>query len=349
MDVEIPGQAVIFDRAAVRAHRDRAARSAAAHEFLVRESARRLLDRLEDVTRRFSRALDLGCRGGILSRSLKGRGGIESIVHADLSWEMVRRISRPSPSGCAPAERRVVADEERLPFAPGSFDVVLSNLSLHWTNDLPGALIQLNRTLKPDGLFLATMFGGDTLWELREALLRAEAESEGGASPRVSPFVDVRDAGDLLNRARFALSVADVDTVTVTYPDMFRLMADLRGMGETNAARARRRTFTRRDTLMRAGAIYRELHGDEEGRLPATFQIVSLTGWAPHASQPRPRRPGSATARLADALGTTERFAGDTARLDAPYSRSRSIATSGASAGGMGKSAMSRVRAHSSS
>ena len=314
MDAEIPSPAVVFDRAAVRAHRDRAARSTAAHEFLVGESARRLLDRLDDVTRRFPRALDLGCRGGTLAHAPKGRGGIESVVYADLSWEMVRRVSRPSPSDGALAESRAVVDEERLPFAPGSFDIVLSNLSLHWTNDLPGTLVQLNRALKPDGLFLATMFGGDTLWELREALLRAEAESEGGASPRVSPFVDVRDAGDLLNRARFTLSVADVDTVTVTYPDVFRLMADLRGMGETNAARARRRTFTRRDTLMRAGAIYRELHGDEEGRLPATFQIVSLTGWAPHASQPRPRRPGSATARLADALGTTERPAGDTAR-----------------------------------
>lgn len=315
MDAEIPGPPVVFDRAAVRAHRDRAARSTA-HEFLVGESARRLLDRLEDVTRRFPRALDLGCRGGTLAHAPKGRGGIESVVHVDLSWEMVRRISRPSPSDGALAESRAVADEERLPFAPGSFDIVLSNLSLHWTNDLPGTLVQLNRALKPDGLFLATMFGGDTLWELREALLRAEAEAEGGAGPRVSPFVDVRDAGDLLNRARFALPVADVDTVTVTYPDVFRLMADLRGMGETNAAKARRRTFTRRDTLMRAGAIYRELHGDEEGRLPATFQIVSLTGWAPDASQPRPRRPGSATTRLADALGTTERPAGDTARPD---------------------------------
>ncbi len=303
----MPGPPVVFDRAAVRAHRDRAARSAAEHGFLVRESAERLLDRLEDVTRRFPRALDLGCRTGALARALKGRGGIESIVHADLSWEMVRR---------APAGARVVADEELPPFAPESFDIVLGNLSLHWTNDLPGALAQLNRTLKPDGLFLATMFGGDTLWELREALLRAEADSEGGASPRVSPFVDVRDAGDLLNRARFALSVADVDTVTVTYPDVFRLMTDLRGMGEANAARTRRRTFTRRDTLMRAGAVYRDLHGDGEGRLPATFQILTLTGWAPHASQPRPLRPGSATARLADALGTTERSAGSGARPD---------------------------------
>jgi len=314
MDTEISGLPVIFDRAAVRTHRDRAARSPAAHDFLIRESAERLLDRLEDVTRQFPRALDLGCRTGTLARILKGRGGIENIVHADLSWEMVCRISRLSSFGGTLAGSCVVADEELLPFAPESFDIILSNLSLHWINDLPGTLAQLNRALKPDGLFLATMFGGDTLWELREALLQAEAEFEGGAGPRVSPFVDVRDAGDLLNRARFALSVADVDSVTVTYPDMFRLMADLRGMGETNAARARRRTFTRRETLMRAGTIYRELHGDEESRLPATFQIIALTGWAPHASQPKPRRPGSAATRLADALGTTEQSVGDKAK-----------------------------------
>ncbi|MCE2491255.1 MAG: methyltransferase domain-containing protein [Alphaproteobacteria bacterium] len=314
MDTEISGLPVIFDRAAVRTHRDRAARSPVAHDFLIRESAERLLDRLEDVTRQFPRALDLGCRTGTLARILKGRGGIESVVHADLSWEMVRRISRLSSFGGTLARSCVVADEELLPFAPESFDIILSNLSLHWTNDLPGTLAQLNRALKPDGLFLATMFGGDTLWELREALLQAEAEFEGGAGPRVSPFVDVRDAGDLLNRARFALSVADVDSVTVTYPDMFRLMADLRGMGETNAARARRQTFTRRETLMRADTIYRELHGDEESRLPATFQIIALTGWAPHASQPKPRRPGSATTRLADALGTTEQSVGDKAK-----------------------------------
>ena len=311
MDTEISGLPVIFDRAAVRTHRDRAAQSPVAHDFLIRESAERLLDRLEDVTRQFPRALDLGCRTGTLARALKGRGGIESVVHADLSWEMVRRISRLSSFGGTLAGSCVVTDEELLPFAPESFDIILSNLSLHWINDLPGTLAQLNRALKPDGLFLATMFGGDTLWELREALFQAEAEFEGGAGPRVSPFVDVRDAGDLLNRARFALSVADVDSVTVTYPDMFRLMADLRGMGETNAARARRQTFTRRETLMRADTIYRELHGDEESRLPATFQIIALTGWAPHASQPKPRRPGSATTRLADALGTTEQSVGN--------------------------------------
>ena len=231
----------VFDRAAVRAHRDRATRLLAEHDFLVREAAERLLDRLDDVKRQFPNGLDIGCRTGLLARTLRGRGGVENIIHADLSWEMVRHLRGSPHLQATPASTCVVADEECLPFASQSFDIILSNLSLHWTNDLPGTLAQLNRALKPDGLFLATLFGGDTLWELRESLLQAEAEIEGGASPRVSPFVDVRDAGDLLNRARFTLSVADVDSVTVTYPDIFRLMTDLRGMGETNAARGRRR------------------------------------------------------------------------------------------------------------
>ena len=304
----------VFDRAAVRAHRDRAAGLPTEHDFLVREAAERLLDRLDDVKRQFPIGLDLGCRTGILADALNGRGGVESILHADISWEMVRTLSNSPRSREAPPGICVVADEEFLPFAAASFDAILSNLSLHWTNDLPGALAQLNRALKPDGLFLATLFGGNTLWELRDSLLRAEAEVDGGASPRVSPFADVRDAGDLLNRARFTLSVADVDSVTVSYPDIFRLMTDLRGMGETNSTHARRRTFTRREVLLRAGAIYRELHGDQDGRLLATFQIITLTGWAPHASQPKPMRPGSATTRLADALGTSEYSAGDKAK-----------------------------------
>ena len=187
----------VFDRAAVRAHRDRAARLPAEHDFLVHEAAERLLDRLDDVKRQFPRGLDLGCRSGFLGDALGGRGGVESILHADISWEMVRTLGSIPRSQDTPPVTCVVADEELLPFASASFDVILSNLSLHWTNDLPGALAQLNRALKPDGLFLATLFGGDTLWELRDSLLQAEAEVDGGASPRVSPFVDVRDAGDL--------------------------------------------------------------------------------------------------------------------------------------------------------
>ncbi len=284
------------------------------HEFLMRMAADGLLDRLDDVTRKFPFGLDVGCRNGLLASLLHGRGGIEELVQTDSSWGMVRSLAPSFISSNAQPSACIVADEETVPFAPASFDIVLSNLVLHWTNDLPGALAQLNRTLKPDGLFLATLFGGDTLWELRESLLQAETEVEGGAGPRVSPFLDVRDAGDLLTRARFSLSVADADSVTVSYPDIFRLMTDLRGMGETNATQTRRRTFTRRETLLRAEEIYQQNHGDSDGRIPATFQIITLTGWAPHVSQPQPLRPGSATTRLADVLGTTEQSAGDKAK-----------------------------------
>jgi NADH dehydrogenase [ubiquinone] 1 alpha subcomplex assembly factor 5 len=184
---------------------------------------------------------------------------------------------------------------------------------LHWVADLPGALIQLRRALKPDGLLLAAMLGGGTLAELRTVLIEAELAEEGGASPRVSPTAELSDAAALLQRAGFAMPVADVDTVTVTFPDMMALMRDLRGMGETNALAARRRTFLRRSTLARAAALYVERFGSSGGRIPATFEILYLSGWAPDASQPKPRKPGSAARRLADALGTVELSAGDLA------------------------------------
>jgi len=190
-----------------------------------------------------------------------------------------------------------------LPFGAGRFDLVLSLLSLHWVNDLPGALAQINRSLKPDGLFLGCLLGGDTLSELRAAWMAAEIEVEGGASPRVSPFVDVRDAGALLQRAGFALPVVDSDVIRVSYGDPLSLMRDLRWMGESNAVRTRRTGFTRRQTLMRAAEIYVERFG-RDGRLPATFQVITLTGWHPdQIAQPQPLRPGSGQQSLADVLG----------------------------------------------
>ncbi len=303
----------LFDRRAVRRQRNRAAAGLAGHDFLLREVADRLAERLEDVARRFPLALDLGCHDGTLGRALAGRGGIETLIQADLA----PALARAAKAAGRPA---LAADEEALPFAEGRFDAVFSLLSLHWTNDLPGALLQARRVLKPDGLFLAALFGGETLKELRAALLEAEIEVEGGASPRVSPFADVRDAGALLQRAGFALPVADVDSITVHYPNALKLMADLRGMGEANALVERRKGFTRRTTLLRAAALYAERHGgaqDREdqgpGRLPATFQVIYLTGWAPHESQQRPLRPGSAARRLAEALGSEERPAGEAA------------------------------------
>jgi SAM-dependent methyltransferase len=282
----------LFDRRAVRLHRARAARGPETADFLVRESAERLADRLTDVARSFPRALDLGCRDGVLARSLAGRGGIETLVHADATLAFARLAPAPA----------LVAEAEALPFARESFDLVLSNLDLHWANDLPGALLQLRHALKPDGLLLATLFAGGTLAELRQALLEAELAEEGGASPRVAPFADAGDLGHLLQRAGFALPIVDSDTIAVTYPDALALMRDLRAMGESNAVRERRRQFTRRATLMRAALRYSELFAADDGRIPASFELVTLTAWAPHESQPKPLRPGSATARLAEAL-----------------------------------------------
>jgi len=289
----MPDAMNIFDRRIVRLHRNRAAAGLAENDFLLREVGERLADRLDDVKRRFPLAVDLGCHTGELGRLLGGRGGVESLVHCDLSPAMAAR---------APG-LRLAADEEALPFGEGTFDLVTSLLSLHWVNDLPGALTQIRLALKPDGLFLAAMLGGDTLKELRQSLAEAEIAVEGGLSPRVSPFAGVRDAGGLLQRAGFALPVVDTETLTVVYSDPLKVIADLRAMGEANAINERRRGLTRRATLLEAAERYRRAFADAEGRVPATFQVIYLTAWSPHDSQPKPLRPGSAKASLADALG----------------------------------------------
>ena len=288
------GLVKIFDRTAVRRHRDRAAARLGDHDFLIREVAARLNERLGDIRREFSVALDLG--------SAAPDAGL--VVRADQSSAMI--AGGPGPG--------VALDEEWLPFAENSLDLVTSLLTLHWVNDLPGALTQIRRSLRPDGLFMAAMFGAETLIELRVALAQAESNLEGGVSPRLSPTVDLQDMGALLQRAGFALPVVDLDTITVTYPDAFALMHDLRGMGETNALNQRRKRFTRRATLMAAAAAYREQFANPDGRLPATFQIIWLTAWAPHESQQQALRPGSAKSRLADALDSREQPAGDKAR-----------------------------------
>ncbi len=289
-----------FDRPAVRRKRDRAAGNHDC-EFLFAEVAERLADRLADVKRDFPLALELGSRCGHFSRSLNGRGGIQTLIQSDLSAAML-----DGTDGL-----RAAADEEALPFAENRFDLVVGSLSLHWVNDLPGTLIQANRCLKPDGLFLAALFGGDTLSELRQVLLEAEADMEGGVSPRVSPFIDIRDAGGLLQRAGLALPVVDSETITVTYEDPLKLMRDLNAMGESNALVQRRKTFSRRDTLAKAAALYHAKYAGSDGRVPATFQIITLTAWAPDASQPKPLKPGSAKTRLAKALGTDEQTIDD--------------------------------------
>jgi SAM-dependent methyltransferase len=293
----------LFDRRAWRAHRDRAGRNGPV-EFLHAEIADGLMERLADIDRRFPRVLDWGAHGGATARALAQRPGTELVVAAEPAMALLRRCPG----------RRVAVDVELVPFRDGCFDLAVSGLALHWAGDLPGALIQLRRALRPDGLFLAAMLGGATLAELRTALLEAELDEEGGASPRVSPFAELSDAAGLLQRTGFAMPVADSDTFTVTYPDVLALMRELRGIGETNALAARRRTPLRRATLARASALYTERFGLGDGRIHATFEILYLTGWAPAADQPKPLRPGSATRSLADALGTREIPAGGHAR-----------------------------------
>ena len=282
---------LLFDRRAWRAHRERAARQDTVN-FLHVEVAERLLDRLDLVERELPIALDLGARGGGVASALAERSGTAHVFAAEPATGFLAGISGP----------RLAADPELVPFRDHSFDLIASVMALHWVADLPGALVQLRRALKPDGLLLAAMLGGQTLIELRTVLFEAELAEEGGVSPRVSPAIELGDAAGLLQRAGFALPVADSETITVGYPDMLALMRDLRGMGETNALAARRRGGWRRGTLARAAALYAERFSTAEGRISATFEILFLCGWAPHPSQPKPLRPGSATYRLADAV-----------------------------------------------
>ena len=285
----------VFDRALLRRRRQRAWAGTPVR-FLVAHATDDLVERLSTVVRRFPLALDLGTPDGAAAAALRRHAAVDTVI-ATSSWPH--------------AGAQVVADEEALPFAAESLDLIASVMALHLVNDLPGALVQIRRALKPDGLFLAALAGGATLTELRQAFAAAETEIEGGVSPRVAPFADVRELGSLLQRAGFALPVTDVDRLTVRYDNAFALMQDLRRMGVTNVLTERRRTPLRRATLMRMAEIYAERFADADGRIRATVEIVWLSGWAPHESQQKPLRPGSAQARLADALGTQEHSAGD--------------------------------------
>jgi SAM-dependent methyltransferase len=283
----------VFDRSLLRRRRRRA-RALGPATVLIERVAADLDERLSAVVRRFELAADLGSPSPLVRRLLAPRVG--SLIAVAAAAEDVGDHAGP----------KLVADEEALPFADAALDLVVSLLALQSVNDLPGTLVQVRRALKPDGLFLAAFLGGDTLSELRRSFAAAEAEIEGGASPHVAPFVDTREAGALLQRAGFALPVTDVDRITVRYASPFDLMQDLRRMGATNPLVERRRAPLRRATLGRMAQLYAERFSDPDGRLRATFDVVWLSGWAPHASQPQPLKPGSARARLADALGTQE-------------------------------------------
>ncbi|MGB2730702.1 MAG: methyltransferase domain-containing protein, partial [Methylovirgula sp.] len=253
-----------------------------------------ICDRLGAVKRHFSGIADIGTPLPQLAARLATGDAV------------VTRLA-PLPGALGPASLlRVVGDEELLPFKAASFDLAVSALALQNVNDLPGALAQIRRSLRPDGLFLGCLLGGRSLEELRAALAAAEIEIAGGTSPRVAPFADVRDMGGLLQRAGFALPVTDVEPLTVRYAHMFALLADLRGMGATNVLVERLRRPTRRRIFLRAAEIYARDYADADGRLRATFELLFLSGWAPHESQQKPLRPGSAKLRLADALGTKE-------------------------------------------
>jgi SAM-dependent methyltransferase len=290
----------IFDRQLLRQRRLRALRLGPA-TFLLDRVAEDLADRLSVVLRKFDLAADIGTPGDALWRTILERKLATRVVVAG------PEVTPISASGLW----RVIADEEALPFADQSLDLAVAALNLHFVNDLPGTLLQIRRALRPDGLFLAALLGGDTLMELRQSFAAAESEIEGGLSPRVAPFADLRDLGALLQRAGFALPVADSDRLIVRYDSAFALMRDLRRMGATNVMVERRRVPLRRATLLRMADIYAESFSDPDGRVRATFELVWLSGWTPHESQQQPLKPGSATTRLADVLGTKEISAGE--------------------------------------
>lgn len=285
----------IFDRTLLRIRRDRIAKARAERsfpDFLLERVADDFAERLVFVRREFPVAASLGAYHGLLSARLRQLPTIGEIVDVEPAYDALSWSD----------DWKVVADEEALPFAPASLDLVVSGLSLQLANDLPGVLVQINRALKPDGLFLGALLGGETLKELRGAWILAEDEVLGGASPRVAPFADVRELGGLLQRAGFALPVADNDIIEVTYASPLALMHELKGMAASNPLVERRRTPVTRRLLLRAVEIYHDRFGLPNGRIPATFEIVTLTGWVPHESQQKPLQPGSAKVSLADVL-----------------------------------------------
>lgn len=312
-----PSDQGLFDPRLQRRRRARAAARDDAAEFLFEEAAERLADRLLDVARSFPLALEIGCRKGALAARLPEAAGVGRLVGCDLSPEMAAVAQ--ARTGAAV----FAADPAWLPVREESFDLVVSSLALHWVEDLPGALIQINRALKPDGLFLAAALGGDTLAELRAVMVEAEDRVRGGAAPRVAPTLALQDAGALMQRAGFALPVVDFDRLTVTYETFFHLAAELRAMGETAAMAQGPRGVPPRALFTEAARLYAERHAGPDGRIQTTFDIVYLHGWAPHESQQKPLRPGSARHRLADALQTVERPAGDLAPASVPPVRTR--------------------------
>ncbi len=292
MDSTAPTPPQIFDRLQVKARLARA-RAAGPVDFLLQRAVEDLGDRLTGIKRDFVDALDLATPLPLAA---------EALVQPGRHLTRASTLNEAAHSDWA----SVVVDEEALPFAPQSFDLCVSLFALQSVNDLPGVMVQIRQLLRPDGLFIGCLLGGQSLQELRAAFAQAESEVSGGASPRVAPFADIRDLGGLLQRTGFALPVTDVDTLCVRYANPFALFQELRMMGASNALVERDRRFMRRAVLLRAAEIYQELYSDADGRVRATFEILWVSGWAPHESQQKPLKPGSAKMRLADALGVVE-------------------------------------------
>lgn len=287
----------LFDRSLLARRLDRAAKGFAQASFLRDRAIEDLIHSLSGINRHFDAALEIGARDGAFRRELTGSpaaGKIGVLIEGDLS----ERFTEGQP--------RLVMDEEQLPFGDDRLNLVVSTLALHTANDLPGVMVQIRRALKPDGLFIASLFGGETLKELRGCLMDAELEVRGGYGPRIAPFAEGPDLIDLLRRTGFNMPVVDSDRVVVSYEHPLKLMADLRAMGESNALIDRPRKGLNRAILARASELYFKRFADDEGRITATFEIITLSGWKPHESQQKPLRPGSAKMRLADALGVKE-------------------------------------------
>ncbi len=292
--VQPPNDINIFERKQIARYRKRCAPNLADHDFLFRWASNQILERLDLIKRDFKNILQIGERDTQTLPQLQNSN--INTIQIDLNSNFNSTIT---------------ADEEFLPIKPESQDLIISNLGLHSINDLPGTLLQIKQALKPDGLFIAALFGGSTLTQLRDSLMQAELKLKGGISPRVSPFADKQDCGALLQRAGFALPVIDSDCLTVTYDNMFKLMNDLRGMGESNAITARNKINPGKQLFIEAAQIYQEKYAEPDNRIPATFEIIFLLGWAPHDSQQKPLKPGSAKHSLATALGTEEQSTGD--------------------------------------
>ncbi|XP_059410646.1 arginine-hydroxylase NDUFAF5, mitochondrial [Carassius carassius] len=285
----------VFDRSMKRSQKQWASSllDSDKYDYLRDEVGSRLADRVYDVSRTFPLALDVGCGKSHIAEHLS-KDIVERLFLTDISDSSLRNRKK-----CEMPTQCVLADEEFLPFKENTFDLVLSSLSLHWINDLPGAFRQIHQVLKPDGVFIGAMVGGETLYELRCSLQLAELEREGGFAPHISPYTAVKDLGNLLGQAGFNMLTVDIDEVQVHYPGMLEVMSDLQGMGESNCA-WNRKSLLHRDTILAAAAIYKEMYGNEDGSVPATFQILYMIGWKPHESQAKPAKRGSANVSFAD-------------------------------------------------